>query len=77
MTDYITTLAFGGIALIALPALLFGGWLIVVALGGIWLLVTYGGKLGFAILKERQSGASAAKYESKYLKGDSGRRWDR
>ena len=77
-------LVFGGIALIALPALIAGGWVIVVVLGSLWLLITYGGRLGFEIFKERQSGATAAKYQTRSDKkifgtsnDDDGRRWDR
>ena len=67
----------GGIALIAAPALIAGGWLIVAVLGGLWLLVTFGGRLGFEVFKERQSGASAAKYKSRTLERDDGQRWNR
>jgi len=73
----LNTLAAGGIVILALPALIFGGWLIVVGLGALWLLVTYGGKLGIEILKERQSGATAAKYKSKIGERDDGQGWDR
>jgi len=73
----LNTLAAGGIVILALPALIFGGWLIVVALGALWLLATYGGKIGLDILKERQSGATAAKYKSKFDSRDDGQGWER
>ena len=73
----LNTLAAGGIVILALPAILVGGWLIVVALGALWLVGIYGGKLGVEILKERQSGATAAKYKSRIGERDDGQGWDR
>lgn len=67
-----------GIALIALPALIGGGWIIALILGLGWLALTFGSRFGFEIVKERQSGATAAKYRSRSAGSkDRGQRWDR
>jgi len=78
-----STVVLGGLVLITLPALIAGGFVVVVVLGGLWLAVTYGGKIGLEVFKERQTGATAAKYQTRSDKkifgtsNDDGRRWDR
>ncbi|ELY97151.1 hypothetical protein [Natrialba asiatica] len=77
--NWFNTIVVVGIALIALPAIIAGGWLIALLLGGAWLVVTFGTKGGWEVFKERQSGATAAKYKSRSLTSerDEGQRWDR
>ncbi|AEH39533.1 hypothetical protein [Halopiger xanaduensis] len=74
------TIVLIGIGLILLPAIIAGGWLIAIVLAVIWLALTFGGKVGLEVFKERQSGATAAKYKSKRRSTgdrDNGQRWDR
>jgi len=69
-----------GIGIIMLPALLGGGFILAGLLALGWLAVTFGSRLGVDILKERQSGATAAKYKTKNRlssEPDEGQRWDR
>ncbi|QCC57198.1 hypothetical protein [Natrinema thermotolerans] len=69
-----------GIGIILLPALLGGGFILAGLLVLGWLLAVFGGRLGIDVLKERQSGATAAKYKTKTRlssERDDGQRWDR
>lgn len=69
-----------GIGIILLPALLGGGFIIAALLALAWLVITFGSRFGFEVFKERQSGATAAKYKSKNRlssERDNGQRWDR
>lgn len=77
--NWFNTIVAAGIALIALPALIAGGWIVAGLLAIGWLAITFGSRLGFEIVKERQSGATAAKYKSKTLsrERDNGQRWNR
>ncbi|ADB63918.1 hypothetical protein Htur_5030 (plasmid) [Haloterrigena turkmenica DSM 5511] len=77
--NWFNTIVAVGIAIILVPALLGGGWIIAFGLALAWLAVTFGGRIGLDIFKERQSGATAAKYKSRTLsrERDDGQRWDR
>lgn len=71
-----------GLALILLPAFVAGGWMIALVFAVGWLLLTVGGREGLDLLKQRQSGATAAKYQRKSRsfwddRKDDGRRWKR
>jgi TRAP-type C4-dicarboxylate transport system permease large subunit len=74
-------IVYGVVAILLIPALLAGGWIIGLLLAGAWLAVAYGTKHGLEIFKERQSGATAAKYKREGLsltrERDDGQRWDR
>lgn len=70
-----------GLALILLPALLAGGWIVALFLALVWLLATVGGREGWDLMKQRQSGATAAKHRSRgrrlTSKNDDSKRWER
>lgn len=77
--NWFTALVAGGIVLIFLPVLAVGGIGVAIVLAILWLALTFGTKGGWEVFKERQSGATAAKYKSRSLTGDrdKGQRWDR
>jgi len=71
-----------GLVLIFLPAILAGGWIIAFVFAAGWLILTVGGRHGLDLLKQRQSGATAAKYKQKSRsffddQTDDGKRWER
>jgi len=69
-----------GLALIAIPAFLAGGWIVAAIFGILWFLLTRGSKEAWDWKKQRDSGATAAKYKRPQLlerDGDDGRRWER
>lgn len=68
-TDYVVII---GLALIALPAIIAGGWIIALFLGVAWLLVVKGIPFFLEFAKERHSGAAAAKRREKLS-----RKWER
>lgn len=72
------TIVYGVAAILLLPVFLAGGWVIGLILAAGWLALAYGTSYGLDVLKERQSGATAAKYKRKNLSfGDDDGRWDR
>lgn len=77
--NWFNTLVVIGIGIILLPALLGGGWIFALGLALVWLAATFGGRIGLDVFKERQSGATAAKYKSRTLsrERDDGQRWNR
>lgn len=68
-TDYAVA---GGLAIIALPAIIAGGWLIALALAVLYVGVVKGIPFILEFAKERHSGAAAAKRREKFAK-----KWDR
>lgn len=70
ITDYV---ALAGLALILAPVLVFGGLYIALFLGAVFLLVVKGIPFALEFLKERHSGAAAAKKAEKLTE----RRWNR
>lgn len=72
-------IVYGVAAILLLPVLLAGGWVIGAVLVLAWLGLAYGTSYGLDVLKERQSGATAAKYKRKNLSigDDDDGRWNR
>lgn len=68
-TDYVVV---AGLLIIALPAVIAGGWLIAVSLGVLYVVVVKGIPFVLEFAKERHSGAAAAKRREKFAQ-----KWER